>query len=368
MKTQIRPSVVLFSLAVVAMLGLVVRALAAGPSYTPRPKDIAAASREVKPPPGTVDERAPLPPGNVVGGSGIVEPAQREARLAGGAPGVIQRILVKEGDRVKEGDLLLVLESAVEETAVKSAEADLGSARASLARTLNGQRAEDREAANAEAGSARARADLSATALGRAEQLVKGGAMTAEELDRARLNAASDRESARAAAARARAAQVGSRVEDIAAARAAVAAAEARVAQAKATLDRRQIRAPYAGEVLQVKARAGEYYTPGASEAPLVLGDTSHLRARIDVDERDIGKVAVGQPVYVVVDAYPGVKFTGKVAEIGRRMGRKNVRTDEPTERLDTKILEVVADLDDAARLVPGLRLTGYVEVGEPAR
>jgi HlyD family secretion protein len=63
----------------------------------------------------------------------------------------------------------------------------------------------------------------------------------------------------------------------------------------------------------------------------------------MDVDERDIGKVA----------------------EIGRRMGRKNVRTDDPTERIDTKILEVVIDLDEPGTLVPGLRVTSFVEAGK---
>ena len=235
---------------------------------------MASVTREVKPPSGLADERAPLPDGGLIGGSGIVEPAQREARLAGGSPGVILKLSVKEGDHVKEGDPLVTLESAVEETSVKSAEADVASARANLARTQNGQRVEDRDAAQAEAGSAKARADLSTSSLARAEQLFKGGAMTQEELDRARLTADADKETSRAAAARSRAAPVGSRSEDIAAGRGTLASAEARLAQAKATLDRRQIRAPYAGEVLQVKARAGEYYTPGASEAPVILGDT----------------------------------------------------------------------------------------------
>lgn len=364
MLSKIKFTQVLVVLAVFAMLGVVVRALAAGPSYSPREKDVAGATRTAQPPPGTVDEQAPLPAPGLVGGAGIVEPAQREARLAGGSAGVVSAIKVKEGDKVAPGDLLLELESSVEIAAMKSAEADLGSARASLSRALNGQRAEDRDAALSDSSAAKARAELSATVQARAEQLFKSGAMTQEEVDRARLNAAADRATARAAEARARAAVTGSRAEDIAAARAAMVAAEARLEQAKATLERRQIKAPYAGEVLQVKARVGEYYTPGASEAPIVLGDTSRLRARMDVDERDIGKVSVGQSAYVIGDAYPGVKFQGKVAEIGRRMGRKNVRTDDPTERLDTKILEVVIDLDDAGRLVPGLRVTGYVEGG----
>ncbi|APR77839.1 Membrane-fusion protein [Minicystis rosea] len=360
MTTRVRS--ILFALAVLGMLGLVVRSLAAGPAYDVREKDAVAAQRRVDPPKGAVDERAPLPPVGAVGGAGIVEPAQREARLAGAAPGVIASIAVKEGDRVKEGDVLLTLESSVEVAAVKTAEADVASADATLARTLNGQRSEDRDAALAESASARARAELSETAFARAEQLWKGGAMTQEELDRARHTAAADRQTARAADARARAAQAGSRSEDIIAARAALLSAKARLDQAKATLDRRSIRAPYAGEILQVKARTGEYYTPGASESPVVLGDTSRLRVRMDVDERDIGRIKLGQRAYAVADAFPVEKLTGTVAEIGRRMGRKNVRTDDPTERIDTKILEVVIDLDDAKKLVPGLRVTSYIE------
>ncbi len=359
---KIRPTPILAGAAVVLMLVAVVRSLSAGPAYEPNQKDVAAADRTASPPKGTIDERAPLPEAGLVGGAGVVEPAERESRLAGAGSGVISSIKVKEADHVKEGDLLVELESSVEIAAVKTAEADVASSKAALAKTLNGNRVEDRDAALADAASARARDELSDVALKRAEQLFKGGAATQEELDKARLTAAADKQTHRASEARARAMIVGSRVEDVAAARAALVSAEARLDQAKATLDRRSVRAPFAGEVLQVKGRVGEYYVPGSSDPPVVLGDTSRLRARMDVDERDIGKVKVGQGAYVVVDSYPGKKFRGKVAEIGRRMGRKNVRTDDPTERLDTKILEVVLDLDDASALVPGLRLTAYVE------
>lgn len=43
-------------------------------------------------------------------------------------------------------------------------------------------------------------------------------------------------------------------------------------------------------------------------------------------------------------------------------MSRKNVQTDDPTERIDTKILEVLLELDDSGSLVPGLRVTGYIQ------
>jgi hypothetical protein len=82
-------------------------------------------------------------------------------------------------------------------------------------------------------------------------------------------------------------------------------------------------------EVLQVKVRAGEYYQTGGD--PLaVLGDTSRMTVRMDVDERDVGRVVLGAPVVVRASAYPGVDFAGRVVEVGRRMGRKNGRADAP--------------------------------------
>jgi multidrug efflux pump subunit AcrA (membrane-fusion protein) len=165
---KIRTSYLIAFLAVVAMVGLVVRQLSAGPSYSPRTDDMQRASREVAPPLGAKDDRQPLPAGDLVGGAGIIEPAQREARVAGNSAGVVNVVKVKEGDHVGAGDVLIELESSVEEASVKSAEADLTSAKASLSRALNGQRVEDRDAAAAEAQAATSRAELSATALSRA--------------------------------------------------------------------------------------------------------------------------------------------------------------------------------------------------------
>jgi multidrug resistance efflux pump len=127
------------------------------------------------------------------------------------------------------------------------------------------------------------------------------------------------------------------------------------------------IRAPCDGTILQVKYRVGEYYSPaspaGAAVEPLVvLGDLRALRVRVDVDERDIARVKLGAPGYVTLSAFSGRRFPGKVVEIGARMGRKNVRTDDPVERLDVKILEVVVLMDDRGELMPGIRVTGYIE------
>jgi multidrug resistance efflux pump len=323
-------------------------------------KDQQKAQRTVVPLAGS-DERAPLPAAGAAGGNGIVEPADRETKLAGDASGRIAVINVKEGDFVKAGAELASLDAKVEEAALAAAEGDLASAKADADRTLEGQRAEDVQAAVSEANSAKARAELSQGVLERTARLAKTGASTYDELDRARRQASSDQETYKAALARQRAAERGSRAEDIASANARLTAATARRDQAKAALDRLKIVAPIDGEILQLKMRIGEYYNPAASDPFLVLGDTRKLRVRLDIDERDVARIALGMAAYVTADAFPGKRFAGKVVEIGRRMGRKNVRTDDPTERIDTKILEVVVDLDESQGLIPGLRVVGYV-------
>jgi len=335
------------ALALSAMALVITRAVLSGSSTTPRPSDRVAAERSVGTA-GTADKRVVVPREGFVSGNGIVEPRDRDIKVAAAVPGKIAAISVHEGDQVKAGTLLVQLEDGPERAALQAAEFDYEKA-------LHGQRQEDIEASLKDAEAAKARAQESEDALRRTEQAAKGGAATADELDKARRQAESDRRTFEASDSRARAVVAGSRYEDIS-------AAKARRDQTKANLERLAVRAPIAGEVLQVKYRVGEYVTPGAGDPLVVIGDTSRLRVRMDVDERDIGEIAPGSKAFAVADAYPSKEFTGKVVNIGRMMGRKNVRTDDPTERNDTKILETVIELDDPKGLVPGLRVTGYIE------
>jgi HlyD family secretion protein len=354
-------------LVVVALFGLmvtaIVRTIMAGPQNVPQAKDVQTAAREVKPKNG-VDEKVVLPQGNYVSGNGIVEPAQPETKVAGPLAGRVVTILVKEGDHVEKGAPLVTMENFVETAALAAAEADLATAKATFERVSHGQRAEDVIAANADAEAAKAKATSSAEILARIEKLAAAGAATPDELDRAKNTAAADAANAKAIAARAKATTLGSRYEDVAEAKARVVAAQARRDQAQAMLDRLTIRAPITGEVLRVKYRDGEYYNPNGTEPLLILGDTTKLRVRMDVDERDVGRLKTAAGGLAMADAFPGRKFPGKVVEISRRMGRKNIRTDDPVERIDTKILEVVIELDDNQSLVPGQRVVAYVDAG----
>ena len=63
----------------------------------------------------------------------------------------------------------------------------------------------------------------------------------------------------------------------------------------------------------------------------------------------------MGQTMWVTADAFPGKRFRGTVVQIGGQLGRKNFRNDNPEERLDTKILEVLIDLEPGVELPVGL-------------
>jgi len=297
----------------------------------------------------------------VIGGNGVVEPDREEVGVTGQVAGRIAEVLVKEGDKVSADAPLLRLDDAVHKATVAIAEADLETAKVRRDKTLAGSRAEDIRASIAQVREAQARANLSRGVFERLEKLAASNAATADELDRARRQADADRFATNAAEARRAAVVNGSRAEDIAEAEALVKAAEARLLEAQARLDELTIRAPMAGEILQVKVRPGAYYQPGAT-APIVLGDTSHLTVRVDIDERDFARIRAGDPVKVVAKAFGDKVFAGKVRELGRRMGRKNVRTDDPTELNDTKILEVVVALDTFEGLVVGQRVTALIE------
>ncbi len=103
--------------------------------------------------------------------------------------------------------------------------------------------------------------------------------------------------------------------ETIAVAEAAVKQAEAALAVAQAALPRAEVRAPFAGTVGAVNVRLGEFIVPGQ---PLVtLGDLSTLQVETtDLDEIDVARIGVGEPVLITFDAFPDQVFEGRITRI----------------------------------------------------
>lgn len=300
-------------------------------------------------------------PSPYVVGAGRVEPVSEEIKIAAELDGRLATVAVEEGTRVRRGQVIATLVNADFAARVAIAEAAVAERAAALDRIVNGARAEERRESEAQVREAEAVLENARAELERRRGLLTRGAISRTEFDSA------EREqrvaAARLEAIRERSAFVkaDAREDERRRAAAELAAARARVDEAQAQLEKTFLRAPVDGVVLRKHLRAGESVRAG-EQAVVTLGDTARLRIRVDVDETDVAKVRVGQEVFVKAEAYGDEKFVGRVARIGEILGRKNVRTDEPTERVDKKILETLVDLDPAVRLPIGLRVDAYIQ------
>ncbi|MDE3019007.1 MAG: efflux RND transporter periplasmic adaptor subunit [Nitrospirota bacterium] len=112
--------------------------------------------------------------------------------------------------------------------------------------------------------------------------------------------------------------------------------------ETKILLERLTVRAPRSGTVLQVNVRAGEYATPGAAEALLLLGETHRLQVRADVDEVNAPLVQAGNPgvAYLKGSTKQAIPLT--FARIEPYIVPKKSLTGDNTERVDTRVLQII--------------------------
>jgi multidrug efflux pump subunit AcrA (membrane-fusion protein) len=97
---------------------------------------------------------------------------------------------------------------------------------------------------------------------------------------------------------------------------------------------------------------------------PIVsVSDTTHLMVRTEIDETDIGKIQIGQRAAIRCDAFRGQTFYGRVVRISGGLGRKKIQTDNPTEKVDTDVLESFIEVDCGSPLRVGLRVDVYIEL-----
>ena len=109
--------------------------------------------------------------------------------------------------------------------------------------------------------------------------------------------------------------------------------------------------------------RAGEAVSDKADTPVVSFGENSRLRVRVDVDETDIARLRVGARAYFTAQAFGAQKFWGRVVRIGQELGKKNIETDQPGEKVDTKVLETIVELDGRPPLPAGLRVDSYLLV-----
>lgn len=277
----------------------------------------------------------------------------------------IQELRVQTGGVVSEGDVLAVLDNlSTLESAVAAAGVALDVQRAALEQARTSIAA-SREEARAELERAEATAREAQSALTRTQGLFDRGVTTGSALEEAETRAAQtarDVERARVTLSR-----FEGNIEDqvdVALARANLRAAEAEVIRAERDLDRAFVRAPIAGTVLDVNVRVGE--RPG-SDGILDLGNTEVMTVEAEVYQTLIGRVAIGDPVTVLADAFDR-DLTGTVTAIGLEIGRQTITSDDPAANTDARVVDVVVTLDDestvAARRYTNLEVVVRIDAG----
>ena len=299
----------------------------------------------------------------LIAAPGRVEAVSEEIRVSSELSGRLHSVPVEEGDRVRKGQVLAQLENEDYVARVAAAEAALAQRRAELERTINGARSQERQAAKATLEAAKAVLDNAKREAERRQLLAEHQTISRDEAERYERTyqvAQAEYERARQEFSLV---DAGPRVEDQRKAEAAVVSAQAQLNEARAYLEKTYICSPLDGIVLRKFRHAGESVSTQFDSPVVTVADDSSLRVRLDVDEADVAKLFVGQPAFVMAEAYGAQKFTGHIIRVGRILGRKNVRTDEPSERVDTKILETLMQLDPGQALPLGLRVDSYIEV-----
>jgi len=295
---------------------------------------------------------------SVVSASGEIKP-KTYVNIGANAFGKIVKLYVKEGDRVKKGQLLAQLEN------VQSG-ADVAATRASLEAARTDAVAADAGLKTAMADLNRAKADAERTRLDweRAQGLFKEALIAKSEYDSRK--AAWESAQAGLAQAEARIAQNKAQSDS----------AERHISQNRATLthasdvlQKTTYQAPFDGMITNLPVREGETVVIGIQNSPgstlMTIADMSVITAEVKVDETDIVNVNMGQPAEVTVDAIPKTVFHGIVTEMGNNAMVRSTglataqQTSTSQEAKDFKVVVTVQDPPQDLR--PGLSATAKI-------
>jgi RND family efflux transporter MFP subunit len=251
---------------------------------------------------------APAPFGRVAAEGRVVAYPGAEVVVGTDFAGTVRRLLVRERDAVKKGDLLAEIGADEQRAALAEAEARIAEAAADV--------------------------KLYVFELERAEQLLASKVGPRQAVDKA--------------------------ARDLEAARARKATASAEAERLRATIAKSRILAPISGVVIARHVEAGETIDRGARIA--TLADLGRLRVEAEVDEADASRIAVGARAAIRAEGEPGRALEGRVEEIPDAVTGRRTKPLDPGKPSDTRVLLVKIAFADAGR-AQALKLGRRVEV-----
>ena len=277
--------------------------------------------------------------------------------------GRITEILIKEGDRVKKGDRLLLQENIQASADVQAQAASINSAESGVAAAEASYRAAQADLLMQQANLEKAKLDWE-----RGQGLFKDGLIAKQDFDQRKTGydaavAQVDSSRARMLSSKATLDQMGSQV----------AQGRAVLVHTQDILHKTVYTSPINGIVSYLPERVGDYVVPGIQNSNgsflMTLSDMSIVTAEVKVDETDIVSVKMGQDADVTIDAVPGKVFKGKVTEIGSQavLRTSGLATTQSTasnqEAKDFKVVVTISNPPENVR--PGLSTTAKIKTAE---
>lgn len=300
-----------------------------------------------------------------VGAVGLVEASSENIAVSLPVQGMVTQVYVKAGDRVAKGARLFSIDDRDLRAELALRRSSLAMAQAKLDKLLRSPRPEEIPPAEAKVKEAEELYQDADVQLKLMESVRDKRAIRDEDLLRRRIavkTAGARLEQAKADLALLKA---GAWQPDIEIARAEVNQAQGQVERVQADLERTLVTAPIAGEILQCKVRAGEYAQAAQLAQPLILmGATNQLNVRADVDEQDAWRVKRGAGAVASVRGDSSHRYGLHFVRFEPYVVPKKNLTGDSTERVDTRVLQVIFALDKSAPVYAGQQMDVFIDAG----
>lgn len=311
--------------------------------------------------PPVMPARSPF--GKGVAGAGLVEAQTENISVGTNLSGIVTVVYAKVGQKVRKGDKLFKLDDRALKAEWRVREAAVESAAAQLRKLQQMPRPEEVPALEARLAEMRANLADQLDLAQRARRLYSTRAISHEERNHRDQASTMAREQVRKAEADLSLMKSGAWKPDLTVAEASVEQAQAMLQATETELARLEVQALVDGEVLQVNVRPGEYVSAQAGQALIVLGNVSCLHVRVDIDEHDIPRFRPEAKAKAMLRGDPRQEFELRFVRIEPFVVPKKSLTGDNTERVDTRVLQVIYALVDSTRRVfVGQQLDVYIE------
>lgn len=305
-----------------------------------------------------------------ISGAGIVEAKTENIPIGVNIPGVVKAVHVAKGDHVTAGQPLFSLDDTELTAQLQVKEAELAAALAQLERLDKSPRPEDVPPAQAAMDEAKARLDDSESAMARTKKLYDRQMAPASDYDRDRFAYLAAKSSFLKSRAEFERIKAGAWDRDKDVARAAVKLAEAQSEAIRRQIGLLTVRARTDGDVLQLNVRVGQFAAMSWREPMVLLGDVTRFHVRVDIDENDLPLFDPQAEAVATLKGRPGVRFPLKLRYVEPYVIPKQSLTGANSERVDTRVLQVVYALPDETpvKVYVGQQMDVYVRAAKNPR